>query len=159
MKRSIITFVLLWLWTWTIHAAPLAPRAFVPGSMSEIAAAYDGKPFILAFWSTSCVHCKANLALFGRLLRQHPNLPLVLVSTDSPEENPAIAAILATHQLGDLQSWVFSDPFVERLYFEIDRRWHGELPRTYLYDAAHRARAVTGKLDETETARWVQALP
>lgn len=138
------------------HAAPLAPKPFVQGSMKEVAAAHAGKPFILAFWSLSCVHCKANLEQFGRLLQQHPELPLVLVSTDTPEENAAIMTTQERYGLENLQTWVFADSFVERLHFEIDRRWRGELPRTYFYEASHQARAVSGKLDEIETGRWVK---
>lgn len=151
--------VLFWCWATAAGAAPDAPRPFVTGSMKEIASAHAGKPFILAFWSLSCVPCKTNLELFGKLLRQHPRLPLVLVSTDTPDANPAILAMLENHGLGQLRTWVFADPFVERLYFEIDRRWRGELPRTYLYEASHQARTVTGKLDEAETRRWIQSLP
>lgn len=159
MKRRAVILFLLLAWAALCQAAPVEPRPFVQGSMKEVARSHAGKPFILAFWSLSCVHCKANLELFGKLLQQHPQLPLVLVSTDSPEESAAIMATLEKYSLEKLQTWVFADRFVERLYFEIDRRWRGELPRTYLYEATHQARALTGKLDEAETSRWVLALP
>lgn len=154
-------FILLLLWTLVslCQAAPVEPKPFVQGSMREVARSHAGKHFILAFWSLSCVHCKANLELFGKLVKQHPQLPLVLVSTDSPEENTAIVATLEKYGLEELQTWVFADRFVERLYFEIDRRWRGELPRTYLYEATHQARTLTGRLDEAETRLWVQTLP
>lgn len=155
--RRIFCFALFWFLAATAHAAPLAPKAFVQGSMKEVAAAHAGKPFILAFWSLSCVHCKANLEQFGKLLQHKPHLPLVLVSTDTPEEHAAILATLEKYGLEKLQTWVFADSFVERLHFEIDRRWRGEIPRTYLYDANHQARTITGKLDEAETERWVNA--
>ena len=126
--------------------------------MKKVATAHSGKPFILAFWSLSCVHCKANLEQFGRLLQQHPpSAPLVLVSTDTPEESAAIMTTLEKYGLEKLQTWVFADSFVERLHFEIDRRWRG---RTAAYliriDATHQARAITGKLDEADTERWVK---
>lgn len=153
--RRIFCLALFWFLAVTAHAAPLAPKPFTQGSMKEVATTHTGKPFILAFWSLSCVHCKANLELFGKLLQQRPQLPLVLVSTDTPEENTAIMATLEKLRLEKLQTWVFADSFVERLHFEIDRRWRGELPRTYLYDATHQARTITGKLDEADTERWV----
>lgn len=127
--------------------------------MKAIAAAHAGKPFILAFWSLSCVYCKANLEQFGKLLVAHPQLPLVLVATDTPGEGAQIAATLDKYGLENIQSWVFADTFVERLHFEIDRRWRGELPRTYFYDAQHQARVVNGKLDEMETESWVKNQP
>lgn len=159
IKRYRVILFLLWSWTAFCHAAPVEPKPFVPGSMREVASAHAGKPFILAFWSLSCAHCKANLELFGKLLQQHPQLPLVLVSTDTPEESAAIMATLDKYGLEKLQTWVFADRFVERLYFEIDRRWRGELPRTYLYEPTHQARTLTGRLDEAETRLWLQSLP
>ena len=156
--RLLRTFSLALLLAWVSagHAAAPLPSPFIPGSMNTVASAHAGKPFILAFWSLSCTYCKANLEQFGKLAAEYPQLPLVLVATDSAEEGAAIAAALDRYGLGNIQSWVFADTFVERLYFEIDRKWRGELPRTYFYDAGHRARAVSGKLDEVETANWVK---
>ena len=59
-----------------------------------------GKPFILAFWSLSCIYCKANLEQLGRLVEEHPRLPLVLVATDTAEESAAIGAMLDKYGLG-----------------------------------------------------------
>lgn len=154
--RRALALVLLWAWVSCAQAASPPPSPFGTGSMREVASAHAGKPFILAFWSLSCVYCKANLDQLGKLLAQHPRLPLVLVATDSVEESADIAAVLDKYGLGNAQSWVFADAFVERLYFEIDRKWRGELPRTYFYDAGHRARVVSGKLDEQETTDWVK---
>ncbi len=155
MRRA-LGFMLLWAWACCAHAASPAPKPFGPGSMKAVASAHAGKPFILAFWSLSCIYCKANLEQLGKLVEEHPQLPLVLVATDTVEEGTAIAAVLDKYGLGQAQSWVFADSFVERLYFEIDRKWRGELPRTYFYDATHQARTVSGKLDEAETANWVK---
>jgi thiol-disulfide isomerase/thioredoxin len=159
MSARWTAILLLWAWAALSHAAPPEPRPFVQGSMKEVAGVHAGKPFILAFWSLSCVHCKANLELFGKLLQRYPQMPLVLVSTDSPEEGATIKVTLEKYGLDKPQTWVFADRFVERLYFEIDRRWRGELPRTYLYEASHQARTLTGKLDMAETERWLQSLP
>ncbi|MDD5330830.1 MAG: TlpA family protein disulfide reductase, partial [Sulfuricella sp.] len=54
-------------------------------------------------------------------------------------------------------AWVFADAVPERLYFEADGKWRGELPRTYLYDAAHRATAFSGKIDPAQLERWVRS--
>ncbi|MDP2963870.1 MAG: redoxin domain-containing protein [Sulfurimicrobium sp.] len=156
MSRRWAIFFLLWASISFAHAAPPELRPFGQGSMKEVALAHAGKPFILAFWSLNCVHCKSNLELFGTLLKRHSELSLVLVSTDAPEDREAILAAQERYGLEKLQTWAFDDRFVERLYFEIDRRWRGELPRTYLYDASHQARTVTGKLDEADTERWVK---
>lgn len=132
-------------------------RPFVSGSIKEIAAARQGKPFILGLWSLTCPHCREELAALSGLQKKYPGLDVVLVSTDSPEESAEVVATLRQFSLDRAQAWVFSDPFVERLRFEIDPKWHGELPRTYLYEASHQARAFSGKLDPQQIERWIRA--
>lgn len=154
MRRAWLA-VLLCLLVSSAQAAELRP--FVRGSVKEIAAARPGKPFILAFWSLTCTHCREELGLLGGLLKQHPALEVVLVSTDTPDDGAAIAATLAEHRLERAEAWVFADSFVERLRADIDRKWHGELPRTYLYDPAHQAQAHSGKLGAEQLAAWLKS--
>ena len=156
MKRwRVWLAVLLCLAAVAVQAADIKP--FVRGSMAEISAARQGKPYILAFWSLACTHCREELGLLSGLLKQHPGLSVVLVSTDTPEEGAEIAATLAGYQLGGAESWVFADSFSERLRAAVDKKWHGELPRTYLYDRAHQASAHSGKLRPEQLATWLQA--
>lgn len=143
--------------TLILPAAAQELRPFVAGSLKEIAAARQGKPFILGMWSLTCTHCRGELALLSDLVKKHPDLDLVLVATDTPEEGEAISATLRQSGLGGAEAWVFADPFAERLRFEIDPKWHGELPRTYLYDSSHKAQAFSGKPDPQQMARWVEA--
>ena len=131
-------------------------RPFVSGSIKEITAARQGKPFILGMWSLTCTHCREELALLSDLVIKYPDLDLVLIATDTPEEEEAISATLRQSRLGGAQAWVFADPFSERLRFEIDPKWHGELPRTYLYDPSHKVQAFSGKPDALQMEQWLK---
>lgn len=140
-----------------LSAQAAAPeiKPFQRGSLKEIVAARQGKPFVLALWSLSCAHCRGELSLLSEMLQKHPRLDVVLVSTDTPEESSAVAATLSQYALTRAEAWVFADDLAERLRFEIDRKWRGELPRTYLYDAAHRVTAISGKLEPQQLERWL----
>lgn len=131
-------------------------KPFKQGSMKQIVAARQGKPFILGLWSLTCAHCREELAMLGELMKKHPGLNVVLVSTDTPEESAAVAATLAQHGLDKAGAWVFADDFAERLRFEVDKKWRGELPRIYFYDAAGNRDAKSGKLDPAQVESWVQ---
>ncbi|HUW50572.1 MAG TPA: TlpA disulfide reductase family protein, partial [Sulfuricella sp.] len=137
-----------------VAAQEISP--FVSGSLEEIAAARQGKPFILSLWSLTCTHCREELSLLSGMVKKYPNLDLVLVATDTPEEAEAIGATLRQSGLGGAEAWVFADPFTERLRFEVDRKWHGELPRTYLYDPSHKAQAFSGKPDALQIEQWLK---
>lgn len=138
-----------------LPAAAQELKPFVAGSIKEITVVRQGKPFILGMWSLTCAHCREELVLLSGLVKKHPDLDLVLIATDTPEEGEAIGAALRQSGLGGAEAWVFADPFAERLRFEIDPKWHGELPRTYLYDPSHKAQAFSGKLDALLMERWL----
>lgn len=135
------------------------------GSYKKILAAHQGQPLIVAMWSVSCTHCGADLEIFQKLAARHPQLKLVLISSDTPEQKALIEQSLNKYNLGPrnaknlhgkVESWVFGDSFTDRLRFEIDPQWYGELPRTYFIEANGKIRGVSGVLDEQETAAWVQ---
>lgn len=141
------------------EAAPASAesvRPFVPGSLGKILGERQGKPFILAFWSISCTHCPAELKALGQLKRSYPKLDVVLVAADSPDDAHLAAEMARRYGLDKAPQWVFADAMPERLRFEIDRRWHGELPRTYLYDRLHAVQAFSGLVPQDQLSQWVK---
>lgn len=132
-------------------------KPFDRGSYKEIVSARSGKPFILVFWSLTCPYCRDDLALLGNLLKKYPGMDLVVVSTDSPGEAASIAEVLQEHSLDGCETWVFADPFSERLRAEVDRTWYGELPRFHLSGRDGKARVVVGRIDPSDLEAWVSA--
>ncbi|OGS92010.1 MAG: hypothetical protein A2Z95_03850 [Gallionellales bacterium GWA2_60_18] len=131
-------------------------KPFVRGSYQQIVSARAGKPFIVAFWSVNCTYCAAELSMFGKLLEKYRGLDLVLVSTDTPPDEPAITATLAKFALGKAENRVFADSHADRLRYEVDSEWYGELPRTYFFAAQEDAKAASGKLEQAEVERWIK---
>jgi len=131
-------------------------KHFARGSYQEIVAARAGKPFIISLWSLDCTYCLDDMVLFGKLSKKYHDLDLVLISTDTPEQMKEIELALQKHPLKKAESWVFADSFVERLRYEVDPQWYGELPRTYFYDAQGRAIALSGKLDYAQIEQWIR---
>ncbi|HZW26382.1 MAG TPA: TlpA family protein disulfide reductase [Gallionella sp.] len=157
MKRWLgyaLVAMLLSLQSVAMAAQELKP--FERGSHQQIVSARAGKPFIVAFWSVNCTYCGGELAMFGKLLKKYPALDLVLVSTDAPADGKEIAAVLEKHALGRAEAWVFADSHADRLRFEVDPEWYGELPRTYLHGAHEGVRAVSGKLEQPDVERWLK---
>lgn len=136
-----------------------SPRAFVKGSFSEITNAKLGKPFILSLWSLDCSACIRELKLWSELRAQYPELNIVLVSIDGIDARQAINALLKktlhTKSNHQWESWVFADEFVERLRYEIDPQWYGELPRTIFFSADHSRQSLSGLLERETVEQWV----
>lgn len=156
MKRGFVSLALL-LAAWAAPAGAAEPQAFTATSLAAIQAKYAGRPFILSLWSVNwCGHCITELTLLGQVAKSRKQLPLVLVSTDTPESSVAIEQTQKRLGLAQVDSWVFDDDIPERLRHAIDPSWHGELPRTYLYDARHRREAVAGVLGEARLRAWLE---
>ncbi len=156
MRRIVHAVLTLWLAFGAACAFSGELRSFAADSLPAIQKRFAGRPFILTLWSLSCHHCAKELQTLGRLARRGRGLPLVIVSTDTPAEADEIRATLKRFGLGHLDTWVFDDPVPERLRHAIDPAWRGELPRSYLFDAAHRREAHSGLLDEARLRQWLE---
>lgn len=141
----------------TVAGATPGVQPMTRGSLAKIVAARRGQPFIVAYWSVTCAHCPRELRALGELRQRYPQLQLVLVSTDTPEDAGEAARLAAGYGLGDVEQWVFAEAAPEILRAEIDSRWHGELPRTAFYDRQHRVEAFSGVVSAKRLQAWAEA--
>lgn len=151
MKRGLF-IVLLLLASVAVAENPVRP--FVAGSLAHIEKEQAGKPFVLVLWSLTCAYCPKELKMLADLQKTNPALRVVLVATDTPAESAQIAKKLDDYGLSAAPRWVFADDMPERLRFEIDRRWYGEVPRTYFYDATHQREARAGLVSRADFEAW-----
>ncbi len=156
MRRIAHAVFTLWLALGAGAAAAGELRPFTADSLPAIQQQFAGRPYILTLWSLTCHHCVRELQALGRLARADRNLPLVIVSTDSPAEAREIQAALKRFGLERFDTWVFADAVPERLRYAIDPAWRGELPRSYLFDAAHRREAHSGLMNEARLRDWLK---
>ncbi len=126
---------------------------FKLGSFAELRAARQGKPFVLMFWAVDCSHCKANMQVFKTLRDAYPELKLVLVAVDDAEQQTQIEAIVQRYALADVPLYTFADDSAW-LRREIDKKWQGEVPRTYFFDAAQKMSVVSGRVTADTASAW-----
>lgn len=136
------------------NAAPL--KSLEPGDFEVLRLGLQGQPYIVSLWSLDCSHCRTDLQQISRFVRRHPAAKLLVINTDSQADESAIQAALAKSGLKRADLFVFGDAAPERLRFEIDRKWGGELPRNYLFDATGSVRGLSGPLSDAELAGWAQ---
>jgi thiol-disulfide isomerase/thioredoxin len=149
--------LLLGLMLTFINAADAAEsvRPFVLGSLEQVRGARQGKPFILVFWSLDCQYCPTELKTLSELKRIHPLLDIVLIATDSVNDVPQLVSRAESYGVSKVEQWVFAEDMPERLRFEIDRRWYGEVPRTYFYDQKHQREGKTGLISKKFFEDWL----
>ncbi|MGZ8252308.1 MAG: TlpA family protein disulfide reductase [Methylophilaceae bacterium] len=133
-------------------------KPFDGQSRAAIEQAYAGKPLILAFWSVDCTYCMEDLTALGELVKRHPQATLITVCTDGREAADKAAGMLEAAKLQAHPRWQFAEVDEERLRYNIDKNWYGELPRTYFYDAGHQVQAISGRPEKAWLARWIKNL-
>lgn len=134
-------------------AQPLQP--FTAESLQLIEQTHAGQAFFIVLWALDCPPCRKELELLGQLKRQHGDLPLVLISTDSIDLSDEVVAVLDKYSLANADNWIFADSYTERLRHAIDPQWYGELPRSYFYNRDHSRKAVSGILKEQKLKDWL----
>ena len=128
-------------------AQPSQPQAFQVGEMQRIVTRHGAGPLLVNFWSAHCAPCLQELPLLKQLAERHRHWQLVLVSTDGPEQAPAVTAALRRHGIDPARTWLFAEANAPALRFDVDRRWAGELPRSYFFIDGRRVGAFSGQLD------------
>lgn len=133
-------------------------RSFVRGSWNEIRKAHVGQPTVVHFWGLTCGPCRVEMPNWGKLLQERPDLNLVVINADLvPNEPGAVSAMLAQTGLAPAENWTFGDGFVERLRYEIDPQWQGEIPRTLLIARDGTTTVIEGVADLARVKAWLEA--
>jgi thiol-disulfide isomerase/thioredoxin len=136
-------------------AAEGDPEPFAQGAYASIRKAHAGRPLIVHFWSIACPTCIAELPDWARLARARRDIDFVFVNADRPSDRARVDARIDKAGLRQEANYSFADDFVERLYFEVDRNWSGELPFTALIAQTGEAATVTGAIDEPQIEDWL----
>jgi len=132
-------------------------HSFSDKSLDKITAAHHGQPFLLVLWSIDCPPCLKELEQIGQLRTQFLPNSLVLISTDNIEYADKVQQVLSRYGLDNAENWLFSGNFPERLRYQIDPNWYGELPRAYFYDANHNRAGKSGALNADLIHQWIAA--
>ena len=133
-------------------------RAFVRGSWHDIVAANAGRPAVIHFWGLTCAPCLTELPHWAALRKERPDLNVVMIAADPmPGDNADLTGVLKQAGLSNVESWAFADQFHERLRFEIDPKWRGEMPRTLLLAHDGTVTAMPGLADLKAIRAWYDA--
>lgn len=129
-------------------------RPFTADSFEVIKASFADSEFLVGLWSVDCPPCLVELDMMGEVLKLNPDLPFVLISTDSIEDREFAAEFLEDFDLHQIESWMFADNFEERLRYSIDPNWFGELPRSYFFSSDHQMSAHSGIMTPELLQTW-----
>jgi len=156
MRRSYFAaaFLLAFLMPVAVQSTETELRPFGRGSWQQLTKAHAGRPTIVHFWGVTCGPCKVELPQLGAFMKEHPAIDMVTISADFVPNLPAAArAMLERSGLAAAENWIF-DGFADRLRFEIDPTWQGDIPRTLLITPEGEMTTIEGSAEMTELAQW-----
>src|ERR1700681_1434366 len=157
MKRQL--FAGIFLFSFLISApASEAPPQLKPlqrGSGIDILRSHSIRPTIVHYWEVMCGPCKVELPLLGEFMKVHSAIDMVTVSADLVPDLPgATHSMLEKSGLQSAENWIFNDGFVERLRFEIDPGWQGDIPRTMLISREGAITTIEGSAEIADLEKW-----
>ena len=134
-------------------------RPFVDGSWASILKAHAGRPTIVHFWGLSCRPCRTEMPIWGQIIKQRHGFDFVTVETDmAPSPSEQIEAFLSNAGLPPSgEDWRFADGFAEKLYFQVDPKWQGEIPMTIFIGKDGHIERHVGVVDSKAVAKWLDA--
>lgn len=152
MYRLKICFCMLFLSfiAHSVYAESSELKPFAPGVYQHLLDSRANRPFMLVIWSITCSSCLKDMALLNKMHKNHPEIEMVMLSTDDTSAEAQIKQILAKNELSGLENWYFADENPQKLRYEIDSRWYGELPRTYFWNTTHERVGISGVLTEQD---------
>ena len=134
---------------------PSQLKPFVRGSWQDVLRSHAGRPTLVHFWGVTCGPCKVELPLLGQFMKDHAEVDVVTVSADLVPDLPAATrTMLEKSGLGPAENWIFGDGFVERLRFEIDPAWQGDIPRTLLIARDGTVTTIEGSAEIPDLEKW-----
>lgn len=136
-------------------SAEINLNPFVSGSFTQILKQYQNKTFALIFWSVDCPSCYKELEMLSDVTNNN-DLNIVLVSTDIEADVNEVQQVLGKYHLEKVQLWLFRGESDEQLRYEIDSRWYGELPRSYIYHGLEKKQVLSGVLSKEKLINFIK---
>jgi thiol-disulfide isomerase/thioredoxin len=130
-------------------------KSFERGSWQKLLRLHAGRPTLVHFWGVTCGPCKVELPELGEFMKQHPSVDVVTIDADLvPNSDAAAISMLKDAGLSSAENWMFNDGFAERLRYEIDPAWQGDIPRTVLISHNGDMATIEGSTEPATLRKW-----
>lgn len=159
MKQSWIT--LLTALSLLIAGPAMAEMAVLKpysvGEWKSITKTASGSPLAVHFWGVTCPACVKEMPQWGHFLKTHPKAKVIFIQVDDVSAD-SIQKMLAKAGLDQANNYYVASPFDERMRYEIDPKWHGETPTTFLIDTKGAITRKTGLMNFKQLEKSLMSL-
>jgi thiol-disulfide isomerase/thioredoxin len=138
-------------------SSPVSLQLFDIGSFEQIVVDKNKQDHLVILWSFDCPPCITELEKISELHLQFPDYQLTLINTDAVDEQVRVKKILQQFNLAGLDNWGFANSDEEKLRYDIDPRWYGDLPRSYFFPLQGKIKRLRGALTSAELLALFQS--
>jgi len=131
-------------------SSSISLQSFNMGSFEQIVTDKNKQDHLVILWSFDCPPCITELEKISELHQQFPDYQLTLINTDAVDEQVRVKKILQQFNLARLDNWGFANSDEEKLRYDIDPRWYGDLPRSYFFPLKGKIKRLRGALSSDE---------
>lgn len=155
MKRILILLIVLFC-ALTAQAQDQGIRPYQKGEWSSLLKANAGKPLVVHFWGVTCAPCAKEMPEWGKFLSQNKGANIVFIQVDDvPIE--MVKKMLSKANLDRAENFNSTSPFDEYLRYEVDPKWRGETPVTFLIAKNGKTIKKTGPVNFDQLKDWFKA--
>ena len=158
-RRQAVAALLASLTSPTVLAGQNAAQALLPlahGDWAALRGRLTGQATVVHLWGVTCAPCLVELPAWSKFVSDHPRIPVLFVHCDPVPWDKVLAA-LRRAGLDGARHYAVQGRVDERLQFEFDSDWGGELPRTLLIDPQGEQRGISGSVDFAAILAWWRA--
>jgi thiol-disulfide isomerase/thioredoxin len=162
MKRFILlafSMLMASILMFSSSASAVDLQSFEIDSFEQIVNAKNQQDHLVILWSFDCPPCIKELQKISDLHQQYPEYQLTLINTDSIDEQGRVKKLIQQYNLAGLDNWGFANIDEEKLRFDIDPRWFGDLPRSYFFPLQGKVKRLRGALTSAELLALFQQEP
>ncbi len=150
VKKLMATLFILLGFAISVQAETITLKHFTTGSYQQLLKQHQNKPLMLTIWSTTCTSCMEKMPVLQALKNSWQDINIVMLAVDDLSNKIQVQAVLSEHGLADGDNWILADQNAQRVRYEIDPNWFGELPRTYFLNSEHEREGISGALSYDE---------
>lgn len=153
---AIVTNSMLFLLLILSFTSTAQESAFQADTISKLNKQFEHQQWLMVLWSLECPPCFKELALISEFTKQHNDLAIVIVNADDDENiSEERQDVIKQFELEHLQQYYFSEGSASTNRYQIDKHWHGELPRSYFIDEQGQFHGKSGVLLSEHIQQWL----
>ena len=152
--KKLISFTILIICLSSIsYAQEIKVNSYSQGDWNKLTALASEKPLIVHFWGVTCAPCLTEMPQWGKFVAENKKFQIIFIQVDDVSKQKMARFLIRAH-LESAENYALTDFFDERIRYEVDPKWQGETPVTFLISKNNQKTRITGQVNFQNLKLW-----